>query len=35
MTILTIEVNCTGQPDNCYVIFDGAWIVPTVGNVVS
>jgi len=35
MKIPTIEVNCCGQPDNCYVIFHGAWIEPTVDNTVS
>jgi hypothetical protein len=27
MTILTIEGNCIGQLDNCYVIVDGVRVV--------
>jgi len=35
MTILTSECNCNGQPYNCYVIFDVAWVVPTVDDAVT
>jgi len=32
--IPTIEVNCCGQPDNCYVIVNVAWVVPIVDDAV-
>ena len=35
MTILTIEGNCRGQPDNCYVIVDGAFVVLRVDDADS
>jgi len=30
ITILTVEGNCRGQIDNCYVIVYGVWVVQTV-----
>jgi len=35
MTILTSEANWRGQPDKCYVIVKGGWVVPTVDNAAS
>jgi hypothetical protein len=35
ITILTIEGNCQGQLDKCYVIVDGAWVALSVDDVGS